>query len=130
MIYSGIEIGMFFELNLDDESDCKNLFSVLRPVLQMPFVFVQMYFIFLNQKVKYLLSLKGYVFTEPLYIFFQMNVYKNKLITRFGLMHMIATNLCVWLHVLILETHHEIAGLAAKNSPTSRTPKPNLEVCK
>ncbi len=51
MIYSGIEIGMFFELNMDDEADCKNLFSVLRPVLQMTFVFVQMYFIFLNQKV-------------------------------------------------------------------------------
>ncbi len=51
MIYSGIEIGMFFELNLDEESDCRNLFSVLRPILQMAFVFVQMYFIFLNQKV-------------------------------------------------------------------------------
>ncbi len=52
MIYSGIEIGMFFELNLDEEADCKNLFSVLRPVLQMTFVFVQMYFIFLNQKAR------------------------------------------------------------------------------
>jgi len=27
---------------------------------------------------------------------------------RFGLMHMIATNLCVWLHVLIQETKHQI----------------------
>ena len=51
MIYSGIEIGMFFELSMDDSSKCKNLFSVVRPVLQMTFVFVQMYFIFLNQKV-------------------------------------------------------------------------------
>ncbi len=88
MIYSGIEIGMFFELNLDKSNDCKNLFSVIRPILQMTFVFVQMYFIFLNQK---------------------MNIYKNKLLSRFGLMHMIATNLCVWLNVLILETSHEIA---------------------
>ena len=53
----------------------------------MFFVFVQMYFIFLNQK---------------------MNIYKNKFISRFGLMHMIATNLCVWFNVLILETSHEI----------------------
>ena len=52
MIYSGIEIGMFFELNMDEEADCKNLFSILRPILQMTFVFVQMYFIFLNQKVR------------------------------------------------------------------------------
>ena len=37
-----------------------------------------------------------------------MNIYKNKFVSRFGLMHMIATNLCVWLNVLILETSHEI----------------------
>ena len=37
-----------------------------------------------------------------------MNIYKNKFFSRFGLMHMIATNLCVWLNVLILETSHEI----------------------
>ncbi|TRY73602.1 hypothetical protein TCAL_10164 [Tigriopus californicus] len=87
MIYSGIEIGMYFELNFDGTSECKNLFSVVRPVLQMIFVFSQMYFVFLNQK---------------------MNIYKNKFISRLGLMHMIATNLCVWLNVLILETNHEI----------------------
>lgn len=103
MIYSGIEIGMFFELNMDGSSDCKNLFSIIRPILQMSFVFVQMYFIFLNQK---------------------MNIYKNKLLSRFGLMHMIATNLCVWLNVLILETSHEIMdahhtdGSAAVNNHT------------
>ena len=37
-----------------------------------------------------------------------MNIYKNKFLSRIGLMHMIATNLCVWLNVLILETSHEI----------------------
>ena len=90
MIYSGIEIGMFFELTMDKNVDCSNLFSVIRPILQMVFVFVQMYFIFLNQK---------------------MNIYKNKFMSRFGLMHMIATNFCVWLNVLILETDHEIQVL-------------------
>ena len=34
MIYSGIEVGMFFEQNIGEGSDCNNLFSVLRPVLQ------------------------------------------------------------------------------------------------
>ena len=57
------------------------------PPQQMFFVFVQMYFIFLNQK---------------------MNIYKSKFVSRFGLMHMIATNLCIWFNVLILETSHEI----------------------
>ena len=75
MIYSGIEIGMFFELNMDETANCKNLFSVIRPLLQMVFVFVQMYFVFLNHK---------------------MNIYKNKFMSRIGLMHMIATNICVW----------------------------------
>ena len=90
MIYSGIEIGMFFELTMDKNSNCSNLFSVIRPILQMIFVFVQMYFVFLNQK---------------------MNIYKNKFMSRFGLMHMIATNICVWLNVLILETDHEIKNI-------------------
>ncbi|XP_040564587.1 proton channel OtopLc isoform X2 [Lepeophtheirus salmonis] len=89
MIYSGIEIGMVFELNMANVSKCKNIFSIIRPILQMIFVFVQMYFIFLNQK---------------------MNIYKSKLMSRFGLMHMIATNICVWFNVLILETSHEILG--------------------
>ena len=40
-----------------------------------------------------------------------MNIYKNKLVSRFGLMHMIATNICNWLNVLILETEHSIAGI-------------------
>lgn len=37
-----------------------------------------------------------------------MRVYRYKIIARFGLMHMIATNLAVWLNVLIQETKHEI----------------------
>ena len=52
MIYSGIEIGMFFELRLDDNEPCRNYFSLVRPILQMVYVFVQMYFVFLNQKVR------------------------------------------------------------------------------
>ena len=39
---------------------------------------------------------------------FQMNIYQHRFLSRLGLMHMIATNLCVWLKVLILETLHEI----------------------
>lgn len=37
-----------------------------------------------------------------------MKVYRHKIIARFGLMHMIGTNLSVWLNVLIQETKHEI----------------------
>ena len=50
MIYSGIEIGIFFEVGFHLE-ECKDMIVLVRPFLQMVFVFVQMYFIFLNHKV-------------------------------------------------------------------------------
>lgn len=37
---------------------------------------------------------------------------KHKVIARFGLMHMVATNLCEWLYTLVEETKHEIWHLA------------------
>lgn len=55
---------------------------------------VQMQFIFLNTKE------------------FEMKA--HKVIVRFGLMHMLATNLCEWLYVLVEETKHEIINLANK----------------
>lgn len=38
----------------------------------------------------------------------QIKVYRYKILARFGLMHMIGTNLSVWFSVLIQETKHEI----------------------
>ena len=64
-----------------------DLATFLRPTLQLLFIFCQMYFVFLNHK---------------------MNIYRRKFATRLGLMHLIATNLCVWLKVLVLETWHEL----------------------
>ena len=54
MIYSAIEIGLFIETSFgqSDES-CQNYSATLRPFLQTTFVFVQMYFIFLNLKVNF-----------------------------------------------------------------------------
>lgn len=37
---------------------------------------------------------------------------KNKVIARFGLMHMVSTNLCEWLYTLVEETKHEIWHLS------------------
>jgi hypothetical protein len=33
-------------------------------------------------------------------------------VSRFGLMHMVATNLCEWLYVLVEETKHDIEHLS------------------
>ncbi|KFM78483.1 Otopetrin-2, partial [Stegodyphus mimosarum] len=60
----------------------------------MAFTFIQMYFIFLNS---------------------QVCIKKYKVLARFGLMHMIATNLCIWLHVLVQETKHGILTLINVN---------------
>ncbi|XP_030763668.1 proton channel OtopLc-like isoform X1 [Sitophilus oryzae] len=86
MIYSGLEFGQYFEL--DGNTKCHNVLLALTPATRMAFIFIQMYFIFLNNE--------------------QMRVYKHKIAARFGLMHMIGTNLSVWLNVLVQETKHEI----------------------
>ncbi|XP_051165879.1 proton channel OtopLc-like isoform X1 [Leptopilina boulardi] len=86
MIYSGLEFGQYFELELNTK--CHNIMLAVTPASRMAFIFIQMYFIFLNNK--------------------QMKVYRHRVIARFGLMHMIGTNLSVWLNVLVQETKHEI----------------------
>ena len=37
-----------------------------------------------------------------------MCIHKYKVLARFGLMHMVGTNLCVWLKTIVMETMHEI----------------------
>jgi hypothetical protein len=43
----------------------------------------------------------------------QMGRYMS--VARFGLMHMVATNLCEWLYVLVEETKHDIEHLSHHN---------------
>lgn len=42
----------------------------------------------------------------------QRHMTRHKFISRFGLMHMLATNLCEWLYVIIEEAKHEIVHIA------------------
>ncbi|XP_015125000.1 proton channel OtopLc [Diachasma alloeum] len=86
MIYSGLEFGQYFEL--EQNTKCHNIMVALTPATRMAFIFIQMYFIFLNNE--------------------QMKVSTHRVVARFGLMHMIGTNLSVWLNVLVQETKHEI----------------------
>jgi hypothetical protein len=76
----------------------------LTPAVRMIFTFMQMYFIFLNSK---------------------MAVYKLGLGAQFGLMHMIGTNLCVWLNVLVQETRHEILMFYNPDNGTITYPSTN-----
>lgn len=49
MIYSGLEFGQYFEL--EQNTKCHNIMLALTPATRMAFIFIQMYFIFLNNKV-------------------------------------------------------------------------------
>lgn len=89
MVYSGLVFGQYFELEKDDK--CQNIFIVLNPAFRILLIIMQMQLIFLNTK--------------------ELNMMQNKVISRFGLMHLVATNLCEWIHVLVEETKHEIDHL-------------------
>ncbi|XP_055370988.1 proton channel OtopLc isoform X2 [Condylostylus longicornis] len=84
MVYSGLEFGQYFE----GHSGCHDVFVALTPSARMILSIIQMQFIFLNTT--------------------ELDMDKHKVIARFGLMHMVATNLCEWLYVLVEETRHEI----------------------
>jgi hypothetical protein len=90
MVYSGLEFGQYFELK--NNSECNNILIAITPIARMLLSIIMMQFIFLNTT--------------------QLDMARHKVIARFGLMHMIATNLCEWLYVLVEETKHEIYHLA------------------
>lgn len=107
MIYSGLEFGQFFELESDKEH-CYSFLYGFTPSAHMAFTFFQLYFVFMNSKEfisKHFIIGKNFFDTSLRTFLIQF------LTARFGLMHMIATNLCVWLHVLIQETKHQITIL-------------------
>lgn len=68
MIYSGLEFGQYFEL--ERNTKCHNIMLALTPTTRMAFIFIQMYFIFLNDKVKELLNETFDFFTN-----YHFNVY-------------------------------------------------------
>ncbi|XP_046394994.1 proton channel OtopLc-like [Ischnura elegans] len=89
VIYSGLEFGQYFELIKGPE--CSNVFLAINPLSRIVFTSVQMVFIFANNKI--------------------MALRKYQIVVRFGLMHMIATNMCEWLNALVQETKHDILHL-------------------
>ncbi|XP_050299957.1 proton channel OtopLc-like isoform X2 [Anthonomus grandis grandis] len=91
MVYSGLEFGKYFEFKHVPECNYTSLQAVT-PAMRMILTLLQVQFIFLNHK--------------------DVELNRHKIIGRFGLMHMIATNLCEWLLVLVEETQHEINHLS------------------
>ena len=50
MIYIGLEFGTFFEIPFT--SPCHQILRGVNPLLQMIFTFMQMYFVFMNSRVR------------------------------------------------------------------------------
>ena len=101
LIYTAIEVGGHLEKELVQAKKCATLLLLaVRPATQVIFILLQTYFLFLNNR---------------------MNLYKRKGASRLGLVHLAATNLCIWLKELI----HEVA--AAGGDVTMMEMEVNLE---
>ena len=85
IIYVGIEMGGLFTVGLHSNNliTCGEIFNILRPSLQIVFIFMQMHFVFLSHK---------------------MSLFRRKLMTRLGLSHLLVSNISLWLRALIKET--------------------------
>lgn len=46
-----------------------------------------------------------------------MNIHRFKVLARFGLMHVVATNICVWIRTLVLESLKEITAYHQRRGP-------------
>lgn len=97
MVYSGLEFLRYLEAK-DYEKCNTNVLQALKPATRTILTLLQIQFIFLSSKNR------------------KLN--KIKILSRFGLMHLIATNLCEWLYVLVEETRHEIIHMAENNNDT------------
>lgn len=108
MVYSGLSFGQYFELKADDK--CQNIFIALNPAVRILLIIFQMQLIFLNTK--------------------ELNMMRHKVISRFGLMHLVATNLCEWVFVLVDETKHEIDHLIMyhHNTTSNKIHKRSLDM--
>lgn len=120
MIYVGLEIGSFFEIPFT--SPCHEILRGVNPLLQMIFTFMQMYFIFMNARVSVIALVKVVVLTQLIWnsvSVLQLNIHRFKVIARFGLMHVCATNICVWIRTLVLESLKEITLYYQHRAPNS-----------
>ncbi|KAJ8726941.1 hypothetical protein PYW08_015338 [Mythimna loreyi] len=88
IIYSCLQFGGYFDLS----GDCQLAIVAMKPALRILYLVVQTVFIF--------------SYTDML------DPMRGVVIDRFGLMHLIATNVCEWLNVVVQETRDDIIAMA------------------
>lgn len=91
-IVSWFLVMLAFELHesfyVSGNPECTTILTALTPCTRMLLSIIQMQFIFMNTT--------------------DLDFGRHKVVARFGLMHMVASNLCEWLYVLVEETKHDI----------------------
>lgn len=105
LIYTGLEFVHFFEI--DPMCTDYHILHGVNPVLHMIFTFMQMYYLFMHTR---------------------MNIQKNKIIAKFGLMHMIATNCCILIRTLVRESVREIIESEEFSNSVSESTKRHFKV--
>ncbi|XP_028037621.1 proton channel OtopLc-like [Bombyx mandarina] len=88
IIYSCLQFGEYFDLS----GDCQLTIVAVKPVLRILYLVAQTVFIFSYTDV-----------LDPM---------RGVVIDRFGLMHLIATNVCEWLNVVVQDTRDDIVDVA------------------
>ncbi|CAK1578282.1 unnamed protein product [Parnassius mnemosyne] len=96
IIYSCLQIAEYFDLS----GDCQLMIVALKPILRILFMVAQTVFIFSYTDI-----------LDPM---------RGVVLDRFGMMHLIATNVCEWLNIVIQETRDDIIALAYNSPPFIR----------
>lgn len=98
MIYTCLEISVFIE-----NYSCFSVVLGIEPTFFIVFVVLQLYFVFQSSQVSPP-PLATHKFTGGN---FQIVTSRSKGVLWFGTIHLIATDICVWIRTLIDETQHE-----------------------
>lgn len=82
---------------------CYNTVGIIEDLLFIAFIFIQLYFVFQNSKVNNNISCGDH---SNILFLFQMVIRRFKHIGRVGMMHLVATNMCIWIRGIVSELLH------------------------
>ncbi|XP_072941900.1 proton channel OtopLc-like [Epargyreus clarus] len=100
IIYSCLQFGEYFDLS----GDCQLVIVAIKPTLRILFMVAQTVFIFSYTDI-----------LDPM---------RGVVLDRFGLMHLIATNVCEWLNVVIQETRDDFLTITYNHTAVNQYTDP------
>ncbi|XP_063224767.1 proton channel OtopLc-like [Bacillus rossius redtenbacheri] len=122
-LYSALALGRYFERSAAE--GCADVTVAVNPVARTAFVILQMAFVFANNgKGQNLMCILGFSTHVRRALQFLASP-AHAAVSRFGLAHMIAANLCKWLYVVVQEARVDISGgEEARNASLQETQSP------